>query len=228
MLRPAALFLAAGCAAAGCTGPAALPPAPPAASLRQPALADSAAPPGVRVVVGRPETVAVDADFARRLASAGARSDGPVRVEAVGPGRLAVVAEEPGLHLVAITDTGGRVLAVHAVPAAGAAGPELVLRVLGTAPGDPSQLRLAVREVDARGRESPPTGLDDDEGVVALDGDRLLDDNAVYFDPDVGELAVDLDALGGGRRTLWLAARDGARVSRWAAVPVQDGRLVTR
>ena len=102
----------------------------------------------------------------------------------------------------------------------------LVVRVVGTAPDDPTQLRLAVRAVDAEGRESLPAGLDDDGGVVALDGNRLLDDNAVYFDPDVGELVVDLDALGPGLGRLRLAARDGARVSPWVEVPVWNGRAL--
>ncbi len=104
----------------------------------------------------------------------------------------------------------------------------LIARVVGTEPGDETQLRLAVRVVDAGGRESLPAALDDETSVVALDGNRLLDDNAVYFDPDSGELMIDLDALDGGLRRLRLAVRDGARVSRWVEVPVWDHRPLSQ
>ena len=115
---------------------------------------------------------------------------------------------------------------VLVVPPAVAGG--LVVRVVGTEPGDPTQLRLAVRSVGADGRESLPAELDDETSVVALDGNRLLDDNGVYFDPDSGELMLDLDALGGGLRRLRLAVRDGARVSRWVEVPVWNHRPLSQ
>ena len=103
----------------------------------------------------------------------------------------------------------------------------LVLRVVGTDPDDPSQLRLTLRSVRADGTESLPTELDDDDGVVALDGNRVLDDNALYIDPDAGELLVDLDAMRPGPRRLRLAARDGARVSPWVEIPVVDRRAAS-
>ena len=102
----------------------------------------------------------------------------------------------------------------------------LVVRVVGEAPGDPSQLRLAVRSVSAQGAESLPAELDDDEDVVALDGNRVLDDNAVYFDPDSGELAIDLDAMQPGLRRLRVAARGGGRVSPWVEIPVAGHRAL--
>ena len=104
----------------------------------------------------------------------------------------------------------------------------LVVRVAGAEPGDPSQLIFTVRSVGADGRESPPAEVDDDDGAVVLDGNRVLDDNAVYFDPDGGELTVDLDAVEPGLRRLRVAVRDGARVSRWVEVPLWDRRPLSQ
>ena len=204
-------------------------PAPPSGAASPSARDPLTAPlPVVGVVVGRPDTLVVRDLVGAGVAVAVPPSDGPAQARLLGDGRLVVAATEAGLYVVPITVDGARLaLAVEAARAAGAApgGPRLVVRVVGTEPGDPSQLRLEVREVDDRGREALPVGLDDDDGVVALDGNRLLDDNAVYFDPDVGELALDLDALDGGSRLLRLAVRDGERWSRWLDVPVQDRRL---
>ena len=100
----------------------------------------------------------------------------------------------------------------------------LVVRVVGPLPGDPSQLAFAVRWVAGDGTEALPADLDDDDGVVALDGDRRLDDNAVYFDPDVGELLIDLDALGPGERVLRVTATDGAVTSPTLDVAVSNRR----
>ena len=222
-------------AAVGCngpaltTGPATPPPAAPAlpSAASPPARDPLAAPvPVVGVVVGRPDTLLVADLLGEGVAVAVPPSDGPAWALLLGADRLVIEAAEAGLHVISITVDGARVaLAVEAARTAAPVEPRLAVRVVGTEPDDPSQLRLEVREVDARGRESLPVGLDDDDGVVALDGNRPLDDNAVYFDPDVGELALDLDALGPGRRRLRLAVRDGARVSRWVEVWVEDGRL---
>ena len=110
-------------------------------------------------------------------------------------------------------------------PAGPPADAALAVRVVGTAPGDASQLNLAVRWVAPDGAEALPVELDDDDGAVALDGDRPLDENAVYFDPDSGELAIDLDALGPGDRTLRVQVRHEARSSPWLEVAVRDRRL---
>ncbi len=100
-------------------------------------------------------------------------------------------------------------------------------RVVGTVPDDPSLLVLNVRSVAADGTESLPAEVDDDDGAVVLDGNRVLDDNAVYFDPDAGRITIDLDALQPGARRLRIAVRDGARVSPWVEVPVQDRRAAS-
>ena len=104
----------------------------------------------------------------------------------------------------------------------------LALRLVGRDPEDPSLLRFSVRAVDAAGAEAMPLGVDDETAIVALDGNRPLDDNAIYFDPPVGTLSMDLDELAPGLRRLRLAARgtepgDG-RVSRWVEVPVWNNR----
>ncbi len=107
----------------------------------------------------------------------------------------------------------------------GATDRDLVVRVVGASPEDASQLRLAVRWVAGSGLEALPADLDDDTGVVAFDGDLPLDDNAVYFDPDSGELAIDLDAVAPGPRVLRVQARHDAAVSPWLEIPVSDRRL---
>ena len=104
----------------------------------------------------------------------------------------------------------------------------LALRLVGRDPEDPSLLRFSVRAADAAGAEAMPLGVDDETAIVALDGNRPLDDNAIYFDPPVGTLSIDLDELAPGLRRLRLAARgtergDG-RVSRWVEVPVWNNR----
>ena len=100
-------------------------------------------------------------------------------------------------------------------------------RVVAAASDDPSLLVLDVRSVAADGAESLPAEVDDDDGAVVLDGNRVLDDNAVYFDPDAGRISIDLDALQPGARRLRIAVRDGARVSPWVEVPVIDRRPVS-
>ena len=97
-------------------------------------------------------------------------------------------------------------------------------RVVAAASDDPSLLVLDVRSVAADGAESLPAEVDDDDGAVVLDGNRVVDDNAVYFDPDAGRISIDLDALQPGARRLRIAVRDGARVSPWVEVPVVDRR----
>ena len=104
----------------------------------------------------------------------------------------------------------------------------LNLRLVGPDAEDPSLLRFSLRAVDADGRESTPEDLDDATAIVALDGNRLLDENAVYLDPPTGRLAIDLDELAPGLRRLRVAARgtepgDGRR-SGWVEVPVWNRR----
>ena len=231
-------LIAAGCnGSASTTAPAAPGPAtsapgatvPPSAAA-SPSARDPLAPvPAIRVVAGRPDTLLV-ADLVGPGATVAVPSaQEPARARLLAGGWLSVAAETPGLHLAPITVNGARLVlavqAAHAVPAPPLG--RLEIRVIGTEPTDPSQLRLEVREVDGDGREALPLELDDEESIVALDGNRLLDDNAVYFDPGSGELALDLDALDGGRRRLRLAVRDGARFSRWVEIDVQDRRLAT-
>lgn len=103
---------------------------------------------------------------------------------------------------------------------------DLTVRVVGAETDDPSQLLLAVRWVTAAGVETLPADLDDEAGVVALDGDQPLDDNAVYFDPDSGELMIDLDARPLGERVLRVQARDGDRASPFLDIAIQDRRTV--
>lgn len=103
---------------------------------------------------------------------------------------------------------------------------DLIVRSVSISPDDASQLLLAVRWVAADGTESLPADLDDEAGVVALDGDRPLDENAVYFDPDSGELTIDLDGMQTGDRTLRVRALDGAVTSPWLEIPVQGRRAV--
>ena len=201
---------------AGCSHPAGAP-SPPAGG--RPAAVGVL--PVVAVAPGG--SVTLDASLGVRP---GPQAQGPVRVSAGDDGR-AVVSARPdagGLYVVPVA-VGGRAadLAVR-VPRETVGG--LRLRALGTDARDPSVVRFEVRAVAADGSLSVPSEVDDDDGVVALDQDTVLDDNAVYFDPPSGELVVDLDALGPGRRLLRLAVRDGARVSEWAEVEVQDRRAV--
>ena len=104
----------------------------------------------------------------------------------------------------------------------------LRLRVLGTADGDPDRLQLQLASVAADGTEAAPEEIDDEAGIVALDGNRLLDPAAVFLDPASGRLDVDLDELAPGLRRLRLAARGtepgDARVSNWVEVPVWNHR----
>ena len=198
---------------AGCSQPAAPPLA---AGGPAPAVL-----PVVVVAPGAADTLAAGLDVRPRDSARG-----PVRVSAAADGRAVVTAgpEAQGLHVVPLAADGGRSVLLVRVARPSRGG--LRLLPLGVDPDDPSLVRFEARSVAADGSASLPEEVDDEEGVVALDGDRLLDDNAVFFDPPAGEIAVDLDALGPGRRLLRLVIRDGARVSAVVGVPVLDRRAL--
>ena len=104
----------------------------------------------------------------------------------------------------------------------------LRLRVEGVSPTDSTRLLMTLASVDADGTESAPAEVDDEEGIVALDGNRPLDPAAVFLDPASGRLEVDLDELQPGLRRLRIAARGtepgDARVSGWVELPVWNRR----
>jgi hypothetical protein len=140
-----------------------------------------------------------------------------VRAEALDGGRVLLRARDgfAGLALVPFTAGGeAYALAVDAAPARG-----LDLVVAGLDPEDPSVLRFSVRRSDGG-----PVALDEEEGVVALVGDRPYEDNAV--DAYDGTALLDLDAAGPGPQRLRLAVREGGRVSRWTEIALLDGRPV--
>ena len=150
------------------------------------------------------------------------------RTVALAPGtyayRLVVDGEEvlDPANPETVADSAGVVSNVLTVAAA--ASGRLHLRLVGPEPSDPSVLRLAVHHVDAE--EAPLVDIDEEEGVVALVGNRLLDDNAI--DADYDDVGLDLDAAGDGAQRLRVAVRtDDGLVSNWVEVPLRDGRPVT-
>ena len=203
MTRPARLSLVLLLAVlAGCAGPAPTPPAD----------VDAALAPIVRVRAGRADTLAAPLG----AASFGDHPD--VGVRALGDGRV-VVEPRAGWSGVALVPfrAGGAdgVLAVQATDGA----PGLRLRLVGVADDDPSLLEFAVRRADGEA-----VALDEEEGVVALVGDRPFGDNAIDAFGDY--VFLDLDETGAGRQTVRLAVRAGGAVSNWLAVEVEDGRFV--
>ena len=202
MTRPARLSLVLLAVVVGCAGPAPTPPADVDAGLA----------PIVRVRAGRADTLA--APFG--ATSFEAHPD--VSVRALGDGRV-VVEPRAGWSGVALvpfqTAEADGVLAVEATDAA----PGLRLRLVGVADDDPSLLEFAVRR-----EGGGAVLLDEEEGVVALVGDRRFEDNAIDAFQDY--VFLDLDETGAGRQTVRLAARAGGAVSNWLAVEVEDGRFV--
>lgn len=224
---------------AGCTGAA--PPAPSEAVAEtgvQPERRDplQTVVPVVRLAAGRADTL-----LARDLLG----TDAPVlippaptravRGEVLRGGRLRLSATPSarGLYTLPIRVDGAPLaLAVEVVGDPGlprGSGRALRLRVLGTSQADSSWLLLTLMSVAADGTESPPDELDDEEAIIALDGNRPLDPAAVFLDPASGRLEVDLDDLAPGLRRLRLAARGtepgDARISEWVELPVRDHRL---
>ena len=200
-VRLAALAALAGCAHA--------PLAPPAA---EPAL------PIVRLEPGRTDTL----DLGARLGTGApvhlGEAEG-VRTEALGDGRVVIGAESGFADVVLVpVDVGPETYAL-AVDAARARG--LALRVEGPDPEDPSLLRFSARRAGGGALD-----LDEEEGVVALLGDRPYPDNAV--DAFGGTAVLDLDAAGPGRQRVRLLVRAGGLVSDWVEVVLVDGRPVER
>ena len=181
---------------AGCAAP---PAASPASS--------GAAFPVVQVGAGRADTL-----DAAALGGATLGSHPDVGVRPLGDGRV-VVAPRAGWSGAALVPAGaGDVVAVAAPPGG------LRLRLVGPDAEDPSLVEFAVAR-DGGG----PVLLDEEEGVVALVGDRPYGDNAIDAFQDY--VFLDLDDAGAGRRTVRLAVRDGGEVSNWLAVEVEDGRF---
>ena len=78
----------------------------------------------------------------------------------------------------------------------------LRLRLVGVADDDPSLLEFAVRR-----EGGGAVLLDEEEGVVALVGDRRFEDNAIDAFQDY--VFLDLDETGAGRQTVRLAVAGG-------------------
>lgn len=191
----------------GCAAPA--PPSD-SSTVALPS-ADAALVPIARVRAGRVDTVAI------ALSDATFGSASGVEVRDLGGGLVAVTtgAGWPGVSLVPFRAGGEEA----ALAVASTAPPGLQLRLVGVAADDPSLLEFSLRRPDGA-----PFEIDEEEGVVALLGDRAFGDNAIdAFDDYV---FLDLDAAGAGRQTLRLAARADGLVSNWLAVEVEDGRFV--
>ena len=194
LVRPALAALA---LLAGCAAP---PPAAPA---------DDALAPIVRVRAGQADTLAA-------LGADAFEGHPDVSVRTLADGRV-VVAPRAGWSGVALVPFGaeGGVLAVQAADGP----PRLRLRLVGVVDDDPSLVEFAVARADGSA-----VALDEEEGVVALVGDRPFGDNAVDAFGDY--VFLDLDAVGAGRQTVRLAVRAGGDVSDWLAVEVADRRFV--
>lgn len=98
----------------------------------------------------------------------------------------------------------------------------LALDLVGPDPEAPDVLLFSLIRHDASGTEVP-TGIDEEEGVVALLGNQPFEDNAIDAFEDY--VRLDLDAAGPGRQRLRLAARVDGLVSNWVEVDLVDGRL---
>ena len=182
---------------AACAAP---PPAAPA---------DGAVAPIVRVRAGQADTLVA-------LGPATFERHPDVSVQVLADGRV-VVAPRAGWSGIALVPFGGEggALAVQAVDGP----PRLRLRLVGVVDDDPSLVEFAVTRDGG-----PAVALDEEEGVVALVGDRPFGDNAV--DAFADYVVLDLDAAGAGRQTVRLAVRADGDVSDWLAIEVDDGRFV--
>lgn len=204
-------------ALAGCAG-GAPPAAPPPAAVPD---ADAVLAPVLRVEAGRADTLDAAPLGAGGAVAFGAHPD--VTVTPAGGTRVAVAARAgwSGIALVPFRTAGdpgaGRAVAVQAVRPGGAGA--LRLRLVGVPRHDPSLVEFAVARADGG-----PVELDEEEGVVALVGDRVYGDNAVDAFEDY--VFLDLDAVGAGRQTVRLAVRTDDAASGWLAVEVEDGRFV--
>lgn len=118
-----------------------------------------------------------------------------------------------------VADTSGTAWSVLTVGAS--ASGRLHLRVVGAEEADPSLLGLAVHRLGADGAPLP-VDVDEEEGVVVLDHNRLLDDNAI--DANYDEVLLDLDATEAGPRNLRVVVRAHGLISNWVEVPLVDRR----
>ena len=210
-----ALAVLAGCAGAPPSAP------PPAAGKAAVPAADAGLAPVLRVEAGRADTLDAAPLGAGGAAAFGDHPD--VTVVPVGGTRVAVTprAGWAGIALVPFRVTGSAgaegTIAVQAVRPGEAGG--LRLRLVGVPDHDPSLVEFAVGRTDGS-----PIELDEEEGVVALVGDRPFGDNAIDAFEDY--VFLDLDATGPGRQTVRLAVRTADETSDWLAVEVEGDRFV--
>ncbi|MDT0630309.1 hypothetical protein [Rubrivirga litoralis] len=189
---------------AGCAGVRPAPPESTGAGLV----------PVLRVEAGRADTLDAAPLGAGGAAAFGAHPDVQV---APADGTRVVVRPRAGWAGVALVPF--RAGGADGVVAVVGGAPGLRLRFVGVDAGDPSLVEFAL---DQDGGGAPD--LDEEEGVVALVGDRPFGDNAIDAFQD--RVVLDLDAAGAGRQTVRLAARADGRVSNWVAIEVADGRFV--